>query len=311
MNAGVSTDIVNRSTADCSLWLSERAAHIETMLDQWIAPSPGPSELLHEAMRYAVLGGGKRIRAALVYAAAKACVGSPTVAVELATDRAAAAVELIHAYSLVHDDLPCMDNDVLRRGKPTVHIKFGEAMALLAGDALQPLAYELLSDMPISPALIVQATAMLARSSGAHGMAGGQAIDLLSVGKQLNRDALQNMHMLKTGALLMGSVALGGIVAGASSQQRQALDRYASAMGLAFQVVDDVLDVTADTTKLGKTAGKDAAENKPTYVSLLGLDEAIALSRQLHETATQAILPFGEPGRWLAGLADFIILRDH
>ena len=142
-------------------------------------------------------------------------------------------------------------------------------------------------------------------------MAGGQAIDLLSTGKHLQRDALQNMHMLKTGALLMGSVALGGIVAGASSQQRQALDRYASAMGLAFQVVDDVLDVTADTTKLGKTAGKDAAENKPTYVSLLGLDGAIALSRQLHETAVQSILPFGESGKWLAGLADFIVLRDH
>jgi len=310
MNAA-SPASMSRAPADFTQWLLDRATHIEAVLSQCIPAVPGPSEMLHEAMRYAVLGGGKRVRAGLVYAAAKACVGAPSVAVEQAMDRAAAAVELIHAYSLVHDDLPCMDNDVLRRGKPTVHVQFGEAMALLAGDALQPLAYELLSEMPISPALIVQATAMLARSSGAHGMAGGQAIDLLSTGKQLNREALQNMHMLKTGALLMGSVALGGIVAGASSQQRQALDQYASAMGLAFQVVDDVLDVTADTARLGKTAGKDAAENKPTYVSLLGLNEAIALSRQLHEAAIQAILPFGESGRWLAGLADFIVLRDH
>ena len=306
------TSVVMRCTSDeFGLWLRDRAAQVEHVLDLWVPAVPGSVERLHEAMRYAVLGGGKRIRAGLVYAAARACTGSPSVAVEQAMDRAAAAVELIHAYSLVHDDLPCMDNDVLRRGKPTVHVQFGEAMALLAGDALQPLAYELLSEMPISPALIVQATAMLSRASGANGMAGGQAIDLLSTGKHLDRDALQNMHMLKTGALLMGSVALGGIVVGASSQQRQALDHYASAMGLAFQVVDDVLDVTADTARLGKTAGKDAAENKPTYVSLLGLDEAIALSRQLHEAAMQAILPFGESGRWLAGLADFIVLRDH
>lgn len=310
MNA-IAPDIVQHPSDEFGLWLQDRAAQIERVMDLWLPAVPGPMEQLHEAMRYAVLGGGKRIRAGLVYAAARACAGSPSDAVEQAMDRAAAAVELIHAYSLVHDDLPCMDNDVLRRGKPTVHVQFGEAMALLAGDALQPLAYELLSEMPISPALIVQATAMLSRASGAHGMAGGQAIDLLSTGKKLNREALQNMHMLKTGALLMGSVALGGIVTGASSQQRQALDHYASAIGLAFQVVDDVLDVTADTARLGKTAGKDAADNKPTYVSLLGLDEAIALSRQLHEAATQAILPFGEAGKWLAGLADFIVLRDH
>ena len=303
--------IIGKPPAEFGHWLEERAEHIESVLDQFLPAVSGPVEPLHQAMRYAVLGGGKRIRAALVYAAARACVSASSAAVDQAMDRAASAVELIHAYSLVHDDMPCMDNDVLRRGKPTVHVKFGEAMALLAGDALQPLAYELLSEMPIAPALVVQATTVLARSSGAHGMAGGQAIDLLSTGHQLDRDALQNMHMLKTGALLMGSVALGGIVAGASSAQRQALDGYASAMGLAFQVVDDVLDVTADTAKLGKTAGKDAAENKPTYVSLLGLDEAIALSRQLHQAATQAILPLGESGKWLAGLADFIVLRDH
>lgn len=306
-----SIDTMQRAPEEFGLWLQDRATHIERLLDGWVPAVPGPMEQLHEAMRYAVLGGGKRIRAGLVYAAARACAGSLSDAVEQAMDRAAAAVELIHAYSLVHDDLPCMDNDVLRRGKPTVHVQFGEAMALLAGDALQPLAYELLSEMPISPALIVQATAMLSRASGANGMAGGQAIDLLSTGKQLNRDALQNMHMLKTGALLMGSVALGGIVTGASSQQRQALDHYASAMGLAFQVVDDVLDVTADTARLGKTAGKDAAENKPTYVSLFGLDDAILMSRQLHEAAIHAVLPFGDSGKWLAGLADFIVLRDR
>ncbi len=267
---------------------------------------------LHEAMRYAVLGGGKRVRAALVYAAGQACpVNSSLLAIEASMDRAAAAVELIHAYSLVHDDLPCMDDDTLRRGRPTTHVQFDEATAMLAGDALQPLAFELLAGMPIAPALVVQATQVLARAAGSLGMAGGQAIDLHSVGKRLTRDELQTMHSMKTGAMLAASVTLGGVVAGASSAVRQALDAYAQAVGLAFQVVDDILDVTADSASLGKTAGKDAVENKPTYVSLLGLEPARELAEELRLAAHQALGPLGDSGARLAQLADFIVLRDR
>jgi farnesyl diphosphate synthase len=229
----------------------------------------------------------------------------------LAQDLAAAAVELVHAYSLVHDDLPCMDDDVLRRGRPTVHVQFDEATALLAGDALQPLAFDLLAQMPIAPELIVRAVRDLARAAGSLGMAGGQAIDLESVGKALTQEALQQMHLLKTGALLEASVSLGGLAGGANAQQRQALDAYAAAMGLAFQVIDDVLDVTADSAQLGKTPGKDAAANKPTYVTLMGLEQARALAGTLHQQALAALNPLGADAAQLAGLADFIVLRDH
>lgn len=293
-------------------WLSGCAQRIEHTLDELLLPPDTVPARLHEAMRYAVLGGGKRVRAALVYAAGQACpVSGHAVALEASLDRAAAAVELIHAYSLVHDDLPCMDDDTLRRGRPTVHVQYDEATAMLAGDALQPLAFELLAGMPIAPALVVQATQALARAAGSQGMAGGQAIDLGSVGQTLTRDELQVMHGMKTGAMLSVSVALGGIVAGASSAARQALDDYAQAIGLAFQVVDDILDVTADTALLGKTAGKDAAENKPTYVSLLGLDQARAFAYALREAALQALSPLGDGRARLAELADFIVLRDR
>jgi len=293
-------------------WLQARASHIEQRLDEMLPPADAVPARLHEAMRYAVLGGGKRVRAALVYAAGLACpLSGHALAVEASLDRAAAAVELIHAYSLVHDDMPCMDDDTLRRGQPTVHVKFGEATALLSGDALQPLAFELLADMPIAPALVVQATQALARAAGSQGMAGGQAIDLANVGRTLTREELQIMHGMKTGAMLACSVALGGIVAGASSTVRSALDDYAQAIGLAFQVVDDILDVTADTARLGKTAGKDAAENKPTYVSLLGLEPAREFAQALREAALQAIAPLGVGRTRLAELADFIVLRDR
>ncbi|MFQ1064572.1 polyprenyl synthetase family protein [Bordetella trematum] len=296
----------------CADWLRERALHIEQVLEELMPAAQTAPERLHEAMRYAVLGGGKRVRAALVYAAGQACpVSGSVLAVEASMDRAAAAVELIHAYSLVHDDLPCMDNDTLRRGRPTTHIHYDEATAMLAGDALQPLAFELLAGMPIAPALVVQATQVLARAAGSLGMAGGQAIDLHSVGKTLTRDELQVMHSMKTGAMLAASVTLGGIVAGASSTARAALDSYAQAMGLAFQVVDDILDVTADSASLGKTAGKDAVENKPTYVSLLGLEAAQALAEELRQAAHQALGPLGESGARLGQLADFIVLRDR
>lgn len=293
-------------------WLQGRVRHVEDVLDDLMPPADVLPVRLHEAMRYAVLGGGKRVRAAMVYAAGQACpVSGSVLAIEASLDRAAAAVELIHAYSLVHDDLPCMDDDTLRRGRPTTHVQFDEATAMLAGDALQPLAFDLLASMPIAPALIVQATQSLARAAGSQGMAGGQAIDLLSVGHSLSRDELQTMHSMKTGAMLACSVALGGIVAGASSASRQALDAYAQAMGLAFQVVDDILDVTADTASLGKTPGKDAAENKPTYVSLLGLSEARALAEELRVAAQAALEPLGDAGLRLAQLADFIVLRDR
>ncbi len=303
------------SAVDFSAWLSKRAQHVEHVLARVLPQEDAVPARLHRAMRYSVLGGGKRVRAALVYAAAYACQPAhstqPDTEREWAQDLAAAAVELVHAYSLVHDDLPCMDDDVLRRGRPTVHVQFDEATALLAGDALQPLAFDLLAQMPIAPPLIVQAIRDLAQAAGSLGMAGGQAIDLESVGKSLTQQALQQMHVLKTGALLAASVSLGGLAAGADAQQRSALDAYSSAMGLAFQVIDDVLDVTADSSQLGKTPGKDAAANKPTYVTLMGLAQARAFAGELHQRALAALSPLGDSGVLLAGLADFIVLRDH
>lgn len=299
---------------DFSSWLSDCVQHVEEVLNSFLPDTSQAPAQLHEAMRYAVLGGGKRVRAALVYAAGEASLPpgmAATTAQSIALDHAAAAVELIHAYSLIHDDLPCMDNDELRRGRPTLHVKYNEAVAMLAGDALQPLAFELLAQMPIAPALIVQATEVLARSAGSMGMAGGQAIDCESVGLQLTRAELQTMHAMKTGAMLQASILLGGIVAGASSNIRTGLESYADAMGLAFQVADDVLDVVADTRVLGKTAGKDAAENKPTYVSLLGLDGARQLLDELRTEAHEALLPLGASGMRLAEIADYIVYRDR
>ena len=303
------------SAVDFSAWLSERAQHVEQVLARVLPQEDAVPARLHRAMRYSVLGGGKRVRAALVYAAAHACRPAlstqPDAERDWAQDLAAAAVELVHAYSLVHDDLPCMDDDVLRRGRPTVHVQFDEATALLAGDALQPLAFDLLAQMPIAPPLIVQAIRDLAQAAGSLGMAGGQAIDLESVGKALTQQALQQMHVLKTGALLGASVSLGGLAGGATAQQRSALDAYSEAMGLAFQVIDDVLDVTADSSQLGKTPGKDAAANKPTYVTLMGLAQARAFAGELHQRALAALSPLGDSAILLAGLADFIVLRDH
>lgn len=303
---------VSPTASSFSSWLSERALCVERALDTGMPRPEVVPQRLHAAMRYAALGGGKRVRAALVYAAGHLC-GSEGMRAEVARslDCAAAAVELIHAYSLVHDDMPCMDDDILRRGQPTVHVQFDEATALLAGDALQPLAFDFLAQMPISPAQVVAATRVLANASGSLGMAGGQAIDLASVGRSLSPEELQQMHQMKTGALLSASVMLGGLAAGASALQQEALSRYGKAMGLAFQVVDDVLDVTTDTSKLGKTAGKDAAANKPTYVALMGLARAQQLAKELHREAVAAVAPLGESGQYLVGLADFIVLRDH
>ncbi len=250
------------------VWTGERQRRIEDVLDRALPRADELPVRLHEAMRYAVLGGGKRIRPLLAYAAGEFADADPAV-----VDAPAAAVELIHAYSLVHDDLPCMDNDTLRRGKPTCHVAFGEAFALLAGDALQALAFGLLGAgaMRSSGA----ACAMLATAAGAPGMAGGQAIDLASSGTALALPELQTMHRMKTGALIRAAVQLGAACGRPlTHEESSALDVYARAAGLAFQVVDDVLDVEGTDAALGKTAGKDAAQQKPTYVSLLGLEPA-------------------------------------
>jgi farnesyl diphosphate synthase len=228
--------------------------------------------------------------------------------------RAACATELIHAYSLVHDDLPCMDNDVLRRGKPTVHVKFGEADALLAGDALQALAFELLTpdgdEIPASTQALL--CRLLARAAGSQGMAGGQAIDLASVGIALDETQLREMHRLKTGALLQGSVEMGAACGSVTPAALAALRDYGAAIGLAFQVVDDILDVTADSQTLGKTAGKDAAADKPTYVSLLGLDGARAQARQLLADALAALERSGlADTAALRALAHMVVDRDR
>lgn len=302
-----------RSATDFQAWLAARAQQVEKRLEETLPANEILPARLHEAMRYAVLGGGKRVRAALVYAAGEASMQSnaATASQQIALDHAAAAVELVHAYSLVHDDLPCMDDDTLRRGRPTVHVQFDEATAMLAGDALQPLAFESLGAMPVAPALVVQAIQLLAGAVGSLGMVGGQAIDCDSVGRVLEQNELQQMHRMKTGALLEASVLLGGIVAGAGSSTRAGLKKYASAIGLAFQVADDILDVTADTATLGKTAGKDAQENKPTYVSVLGLDGSRQLLHELRDDARAALLPLGPSAASLAGLADFIVGRDR
>ncbi|GAB4087844.1 polyprenyl synthetase family protein [Hydrogenophaga soli] len=289
-------------------WMTECLTEVEQALSRWVlADSPAQ---LGVAMRYAVLDGGKRLRPLLVMAAARAGGSAhPT-----ATLRAACAVELIHAYSLVHDDLPCMDNDVLRRGKPTVHVQFGEAPALLAGDALQALAFELLvpDDASQSADLSVQLCRQLACAAGVNGMAGGQAIDLASVGVQLNQTQLEQMHRLKTGALLHASVTMGAACGGVSGSAAQALSDYGWQLGLAFQVVDDILDVVADTATLGKTAGKDALNDKPTFVSLLGLDGARAYAAQAlaraHASLDASSLPHTAP---LHELADLVGGRSH
>ena len=292
---------------DPAAWRADRLDEVELALSQWVGA--GAPDALAEPMRYAVLGGGKRIRALLAFAAQEAVQGEPEAGL-----RAACALELIHAYSLVHDDMPCMDNDVLRRGKPTVHVQFGQASALLAGDALQAQAFELLTpeDGAVSLAHQAKLCALLARAAGATGMAGGQAIDLASVGIALDEPQLRQMHRLKTGALLQASVLMGAACANAVSDRTwNALTTYADALGLAFQVVDDVLDVTADAVTLGKTAGKDAANDKPTYVSLLGLEPAKALAHSLLEQAMNALADADlEDTRALAALAQLVVQRN-
>ena len=286
-------------------WMAATQGRTETALSRLLPARDRIPQRLHDAMRYATLGGGKRVRPLLVFAAGEL---SDAPAERLAI--AACAVELIHVYSLVHDDLPCMDNDVLRRGRPTCHIEFDEATALLVGDSLQTLAFELLASHPLGQHQLEMIT-LLAQASGSCGMAGGQAIDLAAVGKPLEQAELELMHALKTGALIRAAVLLGALAGTPlSPEERQQLDRFAKRAGLLFQVVDDILDCTANTATLGKTAGKDAAADKPTYVTLLGLDAAREYAQDLRHEALAALSGFGARARRLTELADFICHRQ-
>ena len=291
---------------DFSHWVGARQRDVEHALERWVSDDSPAG--LGSVMRYAVLDGGKRLRPLLVLAAAEAVSGDPASAL-----RAAVAVELIHAYSLVHDDMPCMDNDVLRRGKPTVHVKYGEAQAMLAGDAMQALAFEVLTpDDGTPPELMSRLVRLLARASGHDGMAGGQAIDLASVGRHLDEAAMRDMHRRKTGVLLQASVMMGAACGAADATALDGLSEYGAAVGLAFQVVDDVLDVTQASEVLGKTAGKDVDQNKPTYVSLLGLEAAQRYAHTLRDQAHAALARSGlGQAAYLACLADKIVERDN
>lgn len=295
-------------SVDFQSWVSAQHVRIEAFLEEALPPAHIAPERLHAAMRYATLGGGKRVRPLLAFAGGELTQGREERVVVVA-----AAVELIHAYSLVHDDLPCMDDDVLRRGKPTCHVEFDEPTALLVGDALQSLAFQLLGEYALADdakdqLLMVK---LLAAAAGSRGMAGGQAIDLQSVGKRLSVPELELMHIHKTGALIRASTLLGARCGRAIDESELTqLDTFAKTIGLAFQVVDDVLDAEAPTATLGKTAGKDADQDKPTYVSVLGMSEAKRFAEQLRHDALSALEPFGERALRLRQLADFIVLRS-
>ncbi|MBI4757011.1 MAG: polyprenyl synthetase family protein [Betaproteobacteria bacterium] len=289
------------------LWMHDIRSRTEQALERFLpAPAIAPARL-HEAMRYATLGGGKRVRALLVFAA-----GELADAASQPLEVCASAVELLHAYSLVHDDLPCMDNDVLRRGKPTCHVEFDEATALLVGDSLQALAFQLLSEGRIAqdPALQLRMIALFAHAAGSRGMAGGQAIDLACVGRQLEVEELEFMHIHKTGALIRTAVLLGAHCGSALGERAlERLDHFGKCVGLLFQVVDDILDCEASTATLGKTAGKDAANCKPTYVSVLGMAGARAKAAELEGEALAALGIFGPSATRLGDLTRFIVAR--
>ena len=288
-------------------WMAITQDRAESALGRFLPAGDSIPPRLHQAMRYATLGGGKRVRPLLAFAA-----GELTGAAPEALDVVGCAVEMIHAYSLVHDDLPCMDDDVLRRGRPTCHIEYDEPTALLVGDSLQTMAFELLASQAIGePKQQLEMIALLAHASGSRGMAGGQAIDLASVGQPLTQPELELMHALKTGALIRAAVLLGALAGRPmSANERSGLDRFAKRAGLLFQVVDDILDCTASTATLGKTAGKDEAADKPTYVALLGLERARAYADELRAEARDALAIFGEQAGRLNQLADFICHRQ-
>jgi len=290
--------------------IPEYSARIEKVLDRWLPPAEKTPQRLHSAMRYAVLGGGKRLRPLLIYATGET-LGLPPERL----DGPAAAVEIIHAYSLIHDDLPAMDDDVLRRGRPTCHIAYDEATAILAGDALQMLAFQILADdaaMGVSPAARVEMVKSVALASGSTGMAGGQALDLAAAGRKLDLAELELMHIHKTGALIRASVLLAAqSVVGLEAAKLAALDRYAKCVGLAFQIQDDILDVEGETETLGKQAGADSARNKPTYPSVLGLQRSKQRAAELRDEAVRALSPLGEAAQPLVWLAEYIVSREN
>ena len=288
-------------------WMAVTQDRAESALGRFLPGADSIPARLHQAMRYATLGGGKRVRPLLAFAAGELTDAQPE-----ALDIVGCAVEMIHAYSLVHDDLPCMDDDVLRRGRPTCHVEYDEPTALLVGDSLQSMAFELLASQGIGePKQQLEMIALLAHASGSRGMAGGQAIDLASVGQPLTQPELELMHALKTGALIRAAVLIGALAGSPmSADERASLDRFAKRAGLLFQVVDDILDCTASTATLGKTAGKDEAADKPTYVALLGLEKARAYADELRADARDALAIFGDRATRLNQLADFICHRQ-
>ena len=295
--------------SDFQDWARTVALDMERTLENLLPAANTAPIRLHDAMRYATLGGGKRVRPMLAFAAGLVTQADPE-----RVKIVAAAVEIIHAYSLTHDDLPSMDNDVLRRGKPTCHVEFDEATALLAGDALQALAFELMADYRLADSSETQILMqqLFARACGSVGMAGGQAIDLANVGRQITLPELEFMHILKTGALIRAAVRLGAYCGNPLSETEMGqLDRYGKVVGLAFQVVDDILDCESNTEKLGKTAGKDQDANKPTYVSLMGLMPAKQFAAELLRDALDALGGFGENAARLRQLAAFIVQRQH
>lgn len=288
-------------------YMADRRRVVEVALDSLLPKTTEPPQTLHEAMRYSVLAPGKRLRPILALAAAEAVGGNMESVVP-----AACALECVHAFSLIHDDLPCMDNDDMRRGRPTSHVVYGEAMALLAGDALLALAFELLASSPsAAPERVVEATLLLARASGTQGMVGGQVADMASQGKDVDLSSLQHIHSRKTGALLTASVSIGALLAGASSQELKSLEEYGRHVGLAFQIADDILDVIGDPSRIGKPVGSDARQCKATYPRLLGIEESQKLARQECEQALAAISSFGTEAHWLRELARFAVERDR
>lgn len=295
-------------TNELKTWQAQAQAQTELLLARLMPSENQLPQSLHETMRYAALDGGKRLRPLLVLAASELGEAVPD-----AVEAAMAAIELIHVYSLVHDDMPAMDNDSLRRGRPTCHIRYGEAAALLAGDALQTLAFDLLSrPTALPPQRQLHMLSTLARASGSLGMAGGQAIDLANVGRNISQSELEQMHSLKTGALIRAAAALGGLSCpDLTDNDLQRLDRYAARLGLAFQVIDDVLDCEADTATLGKTAGKDVDNDKPTYVKLMGLSAARQYAETLVAEALETLKPFGSRAAHLRGLAQFVTARKN
>jgi farnesyl diphosphate synthase len=298
----------NEQTSAFNAWATDMQARMEGVLDAHLPPASTSPSRLHEAMRYSTLGGGKRVRALLAYAAGEFCGAE-----QAKIDIPAASVEIIHAFSLVHDDLPCMDDDDLRRGKPTTHKQYGDAMALLVGDALQSLAFQLISQDKLlkNATQKLQMLHILALASGSRGMAGGQAIDIESIGIPLTRAELEHMHIQKTGALIRAAALLGAYSADKPKEEKiGAVDHFAKSIGLAFQVVDDILDAEADTQTLGKTAGKDELNNKSTYVTILGLSAAKQLASELHANAMAALSFYGREADLLRHLASFITHRS-